>query len=397
MIALRLASRVGRIKPSGIRTLLNEVERLQRDGTHIINFAIGRPDFDTPGHIKAAAKKALDDGQVHYTLNAGIIELREAISDKLKRQNGLSFDPMTQIMTTAGACEAVCVAFLGLLEPGDEVIVFTPAWTTYAAAVELAGATTVEIPTMFEDGFQPNPRAIREALSPRTRMIILNSPNNPTGAVYPKPLIAEIARIAAEADLAILSDEIYEQITFDGARHVSVATIPGMAERTLTVNGFGKSFSMTGWRVGYMAGPAETIGALMRVHQNLVASACSFSQWGALEALANPDNSVAEMVGHYLERRNALCDGLAASDRIAVMRPQGSFYTFPRLADDGPNADEISLRLLREAHVAAVPGHVFGAGYERFLRMSFCSSLDDVETGAKRVAAVLNGKPAGAA
>jgi len=394
MAAIRLASRVDRIKPSGIRTLLDEVERLGREGTRIINFAIGRPDFDTPEPIKAAAKRALDDGRVHYTLNAGIIPLREAIADKLKAQNGLDYDPLTEIMTTAGACEAVCVACLGLLEPGDEMIIFTPAWTTYAAAAVMAGGAPVEVRTRIESGFVPDPDEIRQALTPRTRLIALNSPNNPTGAVYPRTVLEDIARIAEEAELAVIADEIYEQITYDGAHHVSFATLPGMAERTLTINGLGKAFSMTGWRVGYMAGPAEIVTALLRVHQNLVASACSFSQWGAREALANPGNSVAEMLAHYTRRRDALCAGLAGTDRLTMMRPQGTFYSFPALPEDGPDADEISLRLLREAHVAAVPGRVFGAGYERHLRMSFCSSLEDVEEGARRVAAVLNGEPA---
>lgn len=392
MSALRLASRVERIKPSGIRLLLDEVERLGREGTRVINFAIGRPDFDTPPHIKEAAKRALDNGQVHYTLNAGTIPLREAIADKLKAQNDLHYDPMTEIMATAGACEAVCVACLGLLEPSDEMIYFTPAWTTYAAAAELAGAIPVEIPTRIENGFQPDPDDIRKALTPRTRMIVLNSPNNPTGAVYPKELLQEIARIAEDADLAVVSDEIYEQIVYDSAYSASFATLPGMAERTLSINGLGKAFSMTGWRVGYMAGPAQAIKALLRVHQNLVASACAFAQAGAREALVNPGNSVAEMVAQYTQRRDALCAGLAQTNKLTVMRPQGTFYSFPALPEDGPDSDEISLRLLREAHVAAVPGKVFGTGYERHLRMSFCSSLEDVEEGARRVAELLNGE-----
>ena len=237
MSGLRVARRVDRIRPSGIRAILDETERLRLNGIPTINFAIGRPDFDTPEHIKHAAKVALDRGQVHYTLNAGIPELRSAIAVKLARQNDLAVDPEHGVMVTAGACEGFCVAALGYLDPGDEILIPTPAWTTYAAAAELCGAVAVEVPLRPEDRFLPDPQRLRRAITARTRILVLNSPNNPTGAVYPEGLLREIARIAEEADRLVVADEIYEQIVYGPTPHVSFATLPGMARRTLTLCG----------------------------------------------------------------------------------------------------------------------------------------------------------------
>lgn len=383
----RFAARVGRIRPSGIRAVLNEADRLAAAGEKVINFAIGRPDFDTPTHVKMAAAAALDAGQVHYTPNAGIPRLRRAIAAKLARENGLQVEAEGGIMVTAGACEAVCVIALGLLDPGEEMVVVTPAWTTYAAAAELAGGRAVEVPARIEDGFLPDPAAIRRAISPRTRLLVLNSPNNPTGAVYPEALLRDIAAIAEAADLIVLSDEIYERILFGPTPHVAFATLPGMAGRTLTVNGLAKAYSMTGWRVGYIAGPPDLIGPLMRIHQNLVASACSFAQAGAAEALEASQDCVEEMRTAYQARRDALCAAIEGVPGLRLARPQGTFYSFPAVPGDGA---ELALRLLREARIAAVPGGVFGAGFERHLRMSYCAALEDIADGARRAADVLS-------
>ncbi len=389
MSGLRCARRVERIRPSGIRSVLDEAERLRLAGVPTINFAIGRPDFDTPEHIKDGAKSALDSGHVHYTLNAGIIELRRAIAGKLARDNGLAIDAEHGIIVTAGACEAFCVAALGYLNPGDQMLIVTPAWTTYAAAAELCDAEAVAVPVRIEDRFLPDPQALRRALTPRTRMLVLNSPNNPTGAVYPEALLREIAAIAAEAELLVVSDEIYERIIYGPTRHVAFAKLPGMAERTLTMNGLGKAYSMTGWRVGYLAGAAERVAPLVRIHQNLVASACAFAQWGALRALDSDDACVEAMRAEYEVRRNILVDCLADVPGLRVVPPEGTFYSFPQLDPHGPPADQVALRLLQEAHVATVPGTAFGKGFDHHLRLSFCTSADQVREGARRVAAAL--------
>ncbi len=393
MSGLRVARRVERIRPSGIRAVVNEAERLDLAGVSTINFAIGRPDFDTPVHIKDGAKSALDRGQVHYTSNAGLFELRRAIAAKLAGQNNLSVDPEHGVIVTAGASEGFCVAALGYLDPGDEMLLLTPAWTTYAAAAELCGAVAVAVPVRIEDRFLPDPQSLRRAITKRTRVLVLNSPNNPTGAVYPEGVLREIADIAAEADLLVISDEIYERIVYGPTRHVAFATLPGMASRTLTLNGLSKAFSMTGWRVGYLAGSPELIVPLLRIHQNLVASVCAFAQWGAISALTEGDECVEDMRKQYEQRRNALLENLSGIPGLRLVPPEGTFYSFPALDDRGPPADEIALRLLREARVATVPGGAFGEGFGHHLRISFCTSTNQVREGAKRIAATLSALP----
>lgn len=389
MNQFRPAERVTRIRPSEIRAVQIEAERLERQGIKVYNFSLGRPDFDTPGHIKQAAKDALDRGRVHYTHNAGVIELRRAIARKLAEENGLTVDPEQGIMVTAGSCEAVCVAVLGYVNPGDEVLIPTPSWTNYVAATLLAGGVPVEVPARGEDGFLPNPDALRRRVTTRTRLLILNSPNNPTGVVYPEPLLRRIAEVAEDAGLLVLSDEIYERLLYGQTPHVPFASLPGMGERTLTVNGLSKTFSMTGWRIGYLAGPPNLVQPLVRIHQNLVASACSFVQWGAAEAIGGPSDCVTQMVAEYRLRRDLVWETLSAVPGIRLVRPEGAFYAFPGWERPDLCAEEMAQRLLREVHVAVVPGAVFGPGGEGRVRVSYCCATADVKEGVARMAAFI--------
>jgi aminotransferase len=384
-----LARRATQIRPSGIRAVQMEAERLERQGVKVFNFSLGRPDFDTPTHIKEAAKAALDAGRVHYTPNAGIAELRRAISAKLESENGLQVDQDLGIMVTAGSCEAICVAMLGYINPGDEVLILTPAWTNYVAATLLAGGTPVEVESQRGNGFIPDPAEIRKRVTSRTRLLVLNSPNNPTGVVYPKAILRELAELADRANLLVLFDEIYERLLYDDAQHVTFATLPGMAGRTLTINGFSKSYSMTGWRIGYVAGPPNLVQPLIPIHQNLVASACSFVQWAAAHALTEASSCVADMVEKYRIRRDVVYQGLEGLAGINIPMPMGAFYAFPGWTHSEASADEVALRLLRDEHVAIVPGSVFGPGGERSLRLSFCCSTADVKEGVARVARFL--------
>ena len=271
------ATRLRAVPFSGIRRIMGEANRLEAAGASIIHLEIGRPDFDTPAHIKEAAKAALDRGDVHYTANQGTLALRSAIARKLKRENGLEYDPETEILVTVGACEGVFLSGAAFLDPGDEMLVPDPAWVNYYNVPGLVGAGQSSYPLREEAGFQIEPDRVEAAITPRTKILVLLSPGNPTGAVAEPECLAELTRIAEKYDLLVVSDEIYERIVYDGARHVSFASLPGMRQRTIVLNGFSKTYSMTGWRLGYVAAPRELMPSLLKVHQNLTTCAVSFA------------------------------------------------------------------------------------------------------------------------
>lgn len=384
-----LADRAAQIRPSGIRAVQMEAERLNQQGIKVFNFSLGRPDFDTPKHIKDAAKAALDSGRVHYTPNAGISELRQAIASKLERENGLQVDPDLGIITSAGSCEAICVAMLGYLNPGDEVLILAPAWTNYVAAALLAGATPVQVQSHRSNGFIPDISDVHKCTTSRTRLLVLNSPNNPTGVIYPAAVLKELADFAEKHNLLVLSDEIYERLVYDNFECAAFASLPGMFHRTLTINGFSKSYSMTGWRIGYLAGPPALVQPLVPIHQNLVASACSFVQWASVQALREESTCVRDMVEEYRVRRDIVYEGIGKLPNIHLPKPQGTFYAFPGWTHSTVSAEEVALRLMKEEHVAVVPGSIFGPGGERSLRLSFCCSTSDVQEGVARMTRVL--------
>ena len=382
------ADRMRQIALSGIRKVFDKVQTLQAKGEEVVHLEIGRPDFDTPSHIKEAAKKALDEGFVHYTSSYGIKELREAISRKLSSENGIDAGP-DEIIVTTGANEAIFISIMATLNPGDEVIVPDPMFVYYADWAEFAGAKTVSLPLREENSYRIDFEGLERKITPRTKMLIINSPHNPTGCVFDRETLEEVARIAKKYDLLVLSDEIYEKMVYDGAKHYSIASFPGMKERTFTVNGFSKAYSMTGWRMGYVAAPKDLIPALMKVHQHTAVCATSFAQKGALAALTTPSDCVGEMVKEFARRRKLVLDYLDEMEGINYVKPEGAFYIFPSIKDLGIGDEELTDYLLEEAKVAVVPGSCFGRCGKNHIRIAYSTSYENLEKGLERMSKAL--------
>jgi aspartate/methionine/tyrosine aminotransferase len=370
---------------SGIRKVFEEVTRREKRGEKIIHLEIGRPDFDTPAHIKETAKRALDEGRVHYSSNYGIPELRAAIAKKLKKDNGLTYDPESEIVVTVGANEAVFMTMMALLNPGDEVLIPDPCWLHYFYCARLAGATPISVPTLMENGFFPTIDELRSRLTPRTRMVVINTPNNPTGSVYSRGLLEELAELARERDLFVLSDEIYEKMVYDGSRHVSVGSFPGMRERTVTINGFSKIYAMDGWRLGYLAADRQWMSALIRIHQYTTVCATSFAQWGAVAALEGPQAEAEKMVKEFDRRRNLVDGALKEMPGIRGSKPMGAFYIFPNIRDLGMTPLALTEYLLDHAGIAVVPGTALGDYGDDFIRISYANSYENLEEAMARM------------
>lgn len=379
------AARMKEVPFSGIRAIFEEARKLEKQGKKVIHLESGRPDFDTPVHIKEAAKQALDQGLVHYTSNYGLTELREAIAEKLRKDNGLVYDPDGEIIATVGASEALFVAMLCLLNPGDEVLVPDPSFLNYFHCARMAGARPVAVPLREADGFRLNPNLVRSALTPRTKGLVLISPHNPTGSVLDIETLSALAEIAVERDLFVISDEIYEKLVYDGARHRSIASFPGMWERTVVLNGFSKAYSMTGWRLGYVAAPKAMADIFVRMHQYLTACAPSFSQRGGAAAYKGPQNCVDQMVAEFDRRRKLVVGELTTMEGITCARPQGAFYVFPSVRALGRSDVDLAHYLLREAQIALVPGSTFGVHGEGYLRISYANSYENVEEALRRM------------
>ncbi len=373
------AERMQSIPFSNIRAIFEEVDRLKAQGRQIVPFHIGRPDFDTPQHIKDAAKVALDRGLTAYTSNYGLPELRQAIADSLATNNGLQVDPEGQIIVTVGANEAVLLAMLATLNPGDEVLIPEPMWLHYFYCAQLAGARVVGVPLRAEQGWQLDPDDVARRITSRTRMVVLNSPHNPTGAVYPRETFAAIAELVERHDLLLLSDEIYQKLRYDGAAHVSPGAMDSIAERTITVDGFSKTYAMTGWRLGYVVASPLLIDSMVRVHQYTTVCATSFAQAGAVAALRGPQACVTAMVEEF-DRRRELVVAAFADLPGGLQPPQGAFYAFPPIPANRTTL-EWAHELLREHGVAVVPGSAFGAAGEGYVRLSYACSRADVQRG----------------
>ena len=338
---MRIADRMKAIPFSGIRGVFEEVVRREKMGEKIIHLNIGEPDFDTPKHIKDAAKKALDEEKVHYSSNYGIPELREALAQKLSQENGLSYDPATEIIVTVGGNEAVLISMLGLLNPGDEVLIPDPCWLNYFYCVQMAGAVPISVPAKEEHQFVPHIDDFRSRITPRTRMIVINTPNNPTGAVYTAKALEDLAQLAREKDLFVLSDEIYEKMAYDGTRHVSIGSLPGMKERTITVNGFSKNYSMTGWRLGCVGAHREVISALIRIHQYATICATSFAQWGAVAALRGPQTEITPYDGRVRPEKKPCLHGFKGYAGDSRGETVGGFLHFPEYQGNRENPDGV--------------------------------------------------------
>jgi len=374
-----LAQHVATLKPSGIRKFFDIVATMK----DVISLGIGEPDFVTPEPIIQAGVRSLNAGETHYTSNAGILELRQAISERLERLYGVTYTPTGEIIITVGVSEALYLALTAILNPGEEVIVPTPCFVAYQAEVILAGGKAVELPTYAVDGFLPRAEDIRAAITPHTKAILIGYPNNPTGAVATRDTLQEIARIVEEHDLVVISDELYDELVY-GVPHICFAALPGMRDRTILLGGFSKNYAMTGWRAGYAAAPAGLIEGLVRIHQYTIMSAPTMSQVAALEALKNGYPYVVEMRTEYDRRRKLIVNGLNQLG-LPTFEPHGAFYAFPNITVTGMDEETFSQKLLEEERVAVVPGSAFGPGGEGFVRCSYATTYERIEEALTRI------------
>ena len=350
-----------------------------------ISLAFGEPDQATPSHIVKAAIEALKRGFTHYTAEKGYVHLREAISKKLKRENRMEVDPHSEILVTCGSGQAVDFALRATLNPGDEVLTPSPGYFAYQYCLRFIGAKAVSYPVLEDNEFKPRPDDIEDRVTSRTRMVILNSPSNPTGAVLDKETLRGIADIAADRDLMVLSDEIYEKLTYDGERHYSIASFPRMENRTVTINGFSKAYAMTGWRVGYAAARREIIEAMSKIQANTCVCASAASQIAALAALTGPQKCVESMLKEYRRRRGLLVNRLNEIEGFSCGTPKGAFYVFPNIAALGVSSKEAFELLAEKARVVTMPGSFFGNLGEGYLRISYANSYVNIAKALKRI------------
>ena len=380
-----LSQRVAGLKPSGIRKFF-DIAATMKD---VISLGVGEPDFTTPKPVLEAGVRSLRAGETHYTSNAGKLELRQAIADHLKQLYGVQYDPVKEILITVGVSEALYLAMNALLDPGDEVIIPTPCFVSFQAEVILAGGVPVEIPSRMEDNFQLDPERIRAAITPRTKVIFVAYPNNPTGAVASLEVLSEVAKIAEEHDLFLLSDEIYDRLVYNH-QHVCVPALgEDTKKRTVLMGGFSKDYAMTGWRLGYAAGPEQIIQGLTRIHQYTIMSAATTAQDAALEALTNGEKYVQEMVTEYDRRRRLIVDGFNRLG-LTTFEPRGAFYAFPKISASGMNDEIFAETLLREEQVAVVPGNAFGPGGEGFVRCCYATAYEQIEEALHRMEKFMN-------
>jgi len=374
-----LADRVVSLKPSGIRKFFDIVATMK----DVISLGIGEPDFATPDSILQAGIRSLQSGKTHYTSNSGTLELRQALSKHIQERYGVSYDPQKELVITVGVSEALYLALTAILNPGEEVIIPTPCFVAYQAEVTLAGGVPVEIPSRMEDNFQPRPADIEAAITPRTKAILIGYPNNPTGAVVSRKILAEILELAERYDLIVLSDEIYDQLVY-GTSHVCFPALPGARGRTLLLGGFSKDYAMTGWRIGYAAGPEELVAGLLRIHQYTIMCAPTTAQDAALEALLHGQQYVDDMAAEYNRRRKLIVGGLNDVG-LPTFEPRGAFYAFPKITASGMDEETFAQKLLEEERVAVIPGSAFGAGGEGFVRCSYATAYEDIEEALRRM------------
>ena len=384
----QFAHRVTAIAPSPTIAVSDRARQMKAAGREVIDLGGGDPDFPTPPHIVAAAADAMEAGDTHYVASAGIPELRAAIVRKLGRENGLAYSA-DEIIVTPGGKPAIFAAMMTLVGPGDEVLILDPGWVSYAPEVIIAGGTPVGVPLSADDNYAIIEERIRPHITPRTRALILCTPNNPTGRVATEAELATIARLAREHDFYVFSDEIYEKLVYDGAVHRSIAALPGMWERTLTLNGFSKAYAMTGWRLGFLAAPRPIIEQILKIHSHSVTCATSFGQRGAIAALDGPQEIIAQMVAAYDRRRHLVADGLNAIPGVRCALPQGAFYALPDIRGTGLTSAECAELLIAEGGVAVTPGNAFGEAGEGFVRLSFATSDEELTRAVARMGEVL--------
>ena len=387
-----ISERAGRVQPSATLAMNAKAKEMKARGVDVISFSVGEPDFDTPEHIKEAAIRALRDGKTKYTPADGIPELKEAIIEKLGKDNNISYT-MDEVIVSCGAKHSLYNIAQAILSPADEVIIPAPYWVSYPAQVLLNDATPVVVETKEEDNFMILPEQLEGAITERTKALILNYPSNPTGLTYTEDTLRGIAEIAIKHDIYIISDEVYEKLLYDGNKHISIASLSEEVKaRTIVVNGVSKSHSMTGWRIGYAAGPKDIIAAMKRIQSHSTSNPTSIAQWAALEALRGPQDFLQTMLREFDRRRRFLVEGLNSIEGVSCLMPQGAFYAFPNikgvLGKKGiNNSMELAMYLLEEAMAALVPGSAFGS--EGYIRMSYATSMENLQKGLDRIRAAL--------
>jgi aspartate aminotransferase len=389
----RVASRCATVSESATVALSDRVKALRAQGTAVLDVGAGDTDFDTPEHVTAAAAEAMRAGFTHYTSSRGLAKLLEAISEKLLRDNGITADPATEIIVTPSAKHALFIAMMAVLDPGDELLIPTPGWGSYDPMARLAGAVPVPVELSAENGFRTTRADLERHVTDRTKALVLNTPSNPTGRVLTTLEADALAAFAVEHDLLIITDEIYEKIIF-GAGNISLASRPDCADRTVTTNGFSKSYAMTGWRLGYAAGPADIIAAMLAIHQHTVACAASFVQSGGLAALTGPQDASRAICEEYEARARLVVDGLNALPGVSCRMPEGTFFAFPDMRGAGfCDSVRFAEQLLAEAAVAVTPGSAFGPGGEGHVRINLSASRDVLEELLARLAFFLKNHP----
>lgn len=366
---------------SGIRKFFDLMSTMD----DVVGLTVGEPDFQTPWHIREAGIESLERGKTYYTANSGLIQLRSEISSYMNRRFSVSYKPESEIIVTVGGSEAIDIAFRSMIEAGDEVIVPTPSFVCYAPLVRMAGGVPVILETKFEDKFKINPEALKAAITPKTKLLVLAYPNNPTGAIMTREDLSEIAEVLRDTNIVVLSDEIYAEMTYTG-NHCSIASLEGMWERTVIASGFSKAFAMTGWRLGYICAPAPLCEQMLKIHQYGIMSSPTTAQFAAIEALKNGEDDTRMMVDEYNRRRRYIFNGLK-SIGIEAFEPEGAFYIFPKIGDFGLSGEEFCNRLLYEYKCAIVPGNAFGNSGEGFARISYAYSIKHITQALERIEA----------
>jgi aminotransferase len=369
------------VTASPIRKMFNIAATME----DVISFAVGEPDFMTPQNIVDEAVRSLQRGETHYTPNAGILPLRKAIANRFKREYSLDIDPGAEVLVTAGGMEALDLSMMVLVDPGDEVIISDPHWPNYPRQVQMCGGAPKFVRVREEDGFVFAPDALKKAITKRTKLIILNSPANPTGGVADSEILREIARIAVDSDVLIISDEVYQNFLYDGSVFTSISTFEGMRDRTIVIDSFSKSYAMTGWRIGYAVGPARMIGNMTKLQENVVSCVNTQAQYAAVEALEGPQESLRRMVLKYAERRKLVIEGINGIEGLSCVKPKGAFYCFVNISKTKMKSEDFAIRLLKSTGVAVVPGSGFGEAGEGYVRISYATSEDNIKTGLARI------------
>ena len=380
---MKLAARIRQVNPSMTLAISAKAKAMKKDGLDVCSFSAGEPDFDTPKHIREAAKSALDQGKTRYGPAAGEPALREHIARKLQQDNGLLYGSENIIVTNGGK-HSLYNLMETFIEPGDEVIIPAPYWVSYPEMVKLAGGTPVIVSTTAETDYKMTAEQLRSAITPKTKLLVINTPSNPTGMVYTKAELEAIAQVVVEANIWVVSDEIYEKILYDGAEHISIGSLNSdIFKRSIVSNGFAKGYAMTGWRLGYLAGPAEIIRGTSTLQSHATSNVCTFAQYGAIAALAGPSDDMQIMLSAFTKRRQAIMSMVDDIEGLTYVEPKGAFYLFIDISKLGLDSVEFCDRLLSEKHVATIPGAAFGA--EGTVRISYATDMDTIERGMKRL------------